>query len=161
MRGLYSERIRSPHGLPEPPTASRFLPHFCRYRGFGLYHFPMNAHEADHGRREIPKPWDAQIRTWLRNLSDAEQRTLIAQWILRHRRDAQNKLESLFHVEALQQFSTKVHALALQLDGEFKRDEQILWGQLYVYISAIPKRVRKEMLRRVKAVLAEHSTAQE
>jgi|GEM_PF-5056496 len=122
----------------------------------------MNAHEADHGRREVLKLSDAKIRAWLRDLSDAEQRTLIAQWILRRRRDAQNKLESLFHVEALQQFSTKVHALALRLGGEFVRDEQILWGQLYAYMcSAIPDHVCEEMRKKVDAILSAHVPAQE
>lgn len=122
----------------------------------------MTTHEADHGRREVPKPWDVQIRTWLRNLSDAEQRTLIAQWLLRRRRDAQNRLESLFHVEALQQFSTKVHALALRLGGEFVRDEQILWGQLYAYMcSAIPDHVCEEMREKVDAILSAHAPVRE
>lgn len=122
----------------------------------------MTEHEADHGMREAPKPWDVQIRRWLQDLSGAEQRALIAQWLLRRRRDAQSKLEALFLGEALQQFSTKVHELAVRLGGEFLRDEQILWGQLYAYmVSTIPEDVREEMRRRVDAVLSQHSTVRE
>jgi len=117
----------------------------------------MTTHEADHGMREAPKPWDVQIRTWLRNLSGTEQKALMAQWLLRRRRDARSKLEALFQGDALQQFSTKVHELAVRLGGEFLRDEQILWGQLYAYmVSAIPEHVREEMRRRVDAVLSQH-----
>ncbi|MDD5041337.1 MAG: hypothetical protein PHX87_03640 [Candidatus Peribacteraceae bacterium] len=122
----------------------------------------MATHEADHGRHEIPKPSDVQIHTWLRNLSDAEKQTLIAQWWLRKHRDARKKLEELFSADSIDAFQAKIQAFCRQLGGHFAENERMLLSMLYVYMmNIIPENIRTETKQLVDAALAKRPVVRE